>query len=110
MKISIFKNFNEVSAAYHRDVYDILNRIKEGKSKHIIDEIENTIDEAKQKQLKNTLPAILFSGTFTQRNAVSIIEHSGLICLDFDNFDTPEQMNQYRESFKSDPFTFACFL
>ena len=110
MKISIFKNFNEVSAAYHRDVYDILNRIKEGKSKHIIDEIENTIDEAKQKQLKNTLPAILFSGTFTQRNAVSIIEHSGLICLDFDNFDTPEQMNQYRESFISDPFTFACFL
>ena len=110
MNISIFKNFNEVSAAYHRDVLDVLERIRIGKSKSIVDQIRTTTDEAKQKMLKNCLPAILFSGTFSQRNAVSIIEHSGLICLDFDNFDTPEQMNQYRDSFISDTFTFSCFV
>jgi hypothetical protein len=110
MKISIFKNFNEVSAAYHRDVFDVLERIKVGKSKHIIDQIASTTDETKQKMLKNCLPAILFSGTFSQRNAVSIIEHSGLICLDFDKFDTIEQLSQYRQSFIDDKYTFSVFV
>ena len=109
-KISIFKNFNEVSAAYHRDVMEVLERIKVGKSKSIIEALAKTNDKELQQKIKKTLPAILFSGTFTQRNAVSIAEHSGLICLDFDKFDTIEQMNQYRTSFIEDKYTFACFV
>lgn len=109
-KISIFKNFNEVSAAYHRDVLEVLERIKVGKSKSIIEALAKTNDKELQQKIKKTLPAILFSGTFTQRNAVSIAEHSGLICLDFDKFDTIEQMNQYRTSFIEDKYTFACFV
>lgn len=109
-KISIFKNFNEVSAAYHRDVLEVLERIHVGKSKAIIEALAKTDDKELQQRLKKTLPAILFSGTFTQRNAVSILDHSGLICLDFDKFDTPEQMNQYRTTFIEDKYTFSCFV
>jgi len=104
MKITIYKSFGEVSAGYNRDVFYILERIRLGKSKDIIDRIR------KGEDLKKTLPAILFSGTFRQRNDASIIEHSGLICLDFDKFKTVEDLYNYRKEIIEDAYTFAVFI
>lgn len=104
MLITIYKSFGEVSAGYNRDVFYILDRIKTGKSKSIVDRIR------KGEDLKKTLPAILFSGTFRQRNDTSIIKHSGLICLDFDKFDTVEALEEYRATIIEDAYTFAVFI
>jgi len=104
MTVTIYKSFGEVSAGYNRDVYYILDRIKSGKSKSIVDRIRNGED------LKKTLPAILFSGTFRQRNDTSIIKHSGLICLDFDKFDSVQALEQYRATLIEDAYTFCVFI
>ena len=59
-----------------------LNRIKDGKSKDIIDNIRNGDKESKKK-----LPVVCFSGEFTERNDEALFEHSGFIVLDFDHID-----------------------
>lgn len=41
-----------------------------------------------------------FSGTFTQRNEAGLIEHSGLLCIDFDNIPDKEKL---REKLLTDP-------
>lgn len=104
MKVTIYKSFGEISAGYNRDIFYILDRIRIGKSKEIVDRIR------KGEDLKKTLPAILFSGTFRQRNDASIIEHSGLICLDFDKFKTVEDLLKYRQEIIEDAFTFSVFI
>ena len=38
------------------------------------------------------MPSICFSGTFSRREDKAIIQHSGLICLDFDNYDTEDEL------------------
>ena len=67
MKVSFFKNLYEKQVSYTLDVYDVLKRIKEGKSKSIINDVRNGDQESKKK-----LPAICFNGTFTSRNDNSL--------------------------------------
>lgn len=108
-EITIFKAFNETSAGYNRSVEFILNRIKTGQSRLVIEQIRlaNPLTAAK---LKKSLPAILFSGTFRQRNAASIIEHSGLICLDFDGYATTDELNEARRLIIEDAYTYSVFV
>lgn len=42
--------------------------------------------------LKKGLPGIIFGGTFTQRKAESLQNHSGLICIDADDVPDPATM------------------
>jgi hypothetical protein len=106
--VTIYKSFGDVSAGYNRDIYFILDRIKNGSSKNLVDQIRNSNLEA-QNILKKKLPAILFSGTFRQRNDASIIEHSGIICIDFDKFENTEILKDYREQLIEDAYTFSVF-
>jgi hypothetical protein len=107
-QITIYKSFGDVSAGYNRDIFFILDRIKKGSSKQLVEQIRNSSVEA-QNLLKKKLPAILFSGTFRQRNDASIIEHSGLICLDFDKFENNELLNEFRAQLIEDAYTFSVF-
>ncbi len=46
----------------------------------------------KNRKFKAThLPYVCFSGTFTQRNEKSLIQHSGLLSLDFDHLEDVEK-------------------
>lgn len=107
--ITIYKNIKAVSSGFNRDVYYALNRIKEGKSLSLINQIRLEPDHKKRSALKQQLPSICFSGTFKQRNDASIIQHSGLICLDFDKFPNDEQLNNWRASLISNEYTFSLF-
>lgn len=106
--ITIYKSFGDVSAGYNRDVYFILDRIKKGSSKELVQKIRCSTKEIAD-QLKKNLPAILFSGTFRQRNDASIINHSGLICLDFDKFETNVLLDKFRSQLKEDAYAFSIF-
>jgi hypothetical protein len=70
---------------YYITVDEALARIKNGKSKELVDGIRNQIDKSRASKLKNSLPAICFSGKFADRKDDKIITHSGHIVLDFDN-------------------------
>lgn len=85
MKVTIFKELFKTDVPYHVDISKIIDRIKNGTSKDIISEIRKG-----NKELKTKLPCIIFSGTFSQRNKKSLIEHSGLLVLDFDKVDNIE--------------------
>ncbi len=53
----------------------------------LVEAIRKETNEVKRKALKKTLPAITPSGIFSGRGEDHLLNHSGLICLDFDNVD-----------------------
>lgn len=83
-QVTIFKNIY-AKDPYYISVFDALDRIKKGKSKGLVDQIRKTIDKERSQELKKNLPSICFSGKFTERKDDCILEHSGFVCLDFDN-------------------------
>jgi hypothetical protein len=82
--ITIFKNIKETDTPFYRDVENILDRVKSGASKDLVKKIRVEKRKDVRNDLKKLLPAVCFSGTFTKRTDNSLVEHSGLICLDFD--------------------------
>ena len=56
---------------------------------------EKNADE--QKRMKLLLPQASISGTFSDRTAGSLIEHSGLICIDIDGKDNPTLQGHWEE-------------
>lgn len=108
--ITIFKNIRETSTPFHRDVISVLDRIKNGKSKELVESIRSYSDKSIRQDLKRSLPAICFSGTFSKRSDDSIIEHSGLICLDFDGYDNKNQMLSEKDNMTKDRFVYSVFI
>jgi twinkle protein len=90
-KITIFKNFSSTNNPYFIEVDDALERVKNGKSKDLIETIRQEEDSKKRALLKRQLPCVLFSGEFKYRNDKSISNHSGLAILDFDHIDDLDQ-------------------
>ena len=59
-----------------------------------------------QKEAKKKLPVILWAGKFESRRDDSIVEHSGLLVLDFDHIDVEGSKNVL----STDPHVFACWI
>jgi len=109
MIVTIFKNIKATATPYIRDVDVVFDRIKNGNSQRLIELIRKESEKEKRNELKKQLPSICFSGQFKQREASGIIKHSGLICLDFDNFKTDEELKEHREWLQKDEYTLALF-
>lgn len=110
MTVTIFSNIKETSTPFHRDVNVVFDRIKTGKYADLIKQIRREKDKSARNELKKNLPAICFSGTFQKRADDAIIEHSGLICLDFDGYKTKREMNEFKDSLKEDAYVMAAFV
>ena len=107
--VTIFKDLYTTSTPFYKDIAFILDRIKSGKSKELVEAIRNEKNKEKRDALKIKLPAILFSGTFSNRNAKGLKDHSGYICLDFDKYETDKKMTADRKKFEKDEYTFSVF-
>lgn len=69
-----------------------------------------TTDPVAYKEKKTELlPAVTFHGKFTRRADKHIVEHSGLLCMDFDNLPT-DKLPEIRAAITADPHVFALFL
>jgi len=110
MEITIFKDIKDTAQPFYRDVSIILDRIKKGASQEIVRAIRSESDKEKRNLLKQSLPAICFSGKFTKRNDSSLSQHSGIICLDFDNFPSEKLMLEEKEIITQDRYTYSCFI
>lgn len=108
--ITIFKNIKETSTPFFKNIDTILTRIKEGKSKELVELIRKEKDKTKRNELKQQLPAICFSGTFNKRLDSAIIEHSGFICLDFDGYPSVKEMNVEKEIISTDKYVYSVFV
>jgi hypothetical protein len=110
MQVTIFKHIREVNTPFNIDVNYIFDNIKHGKVKTIIEQIRTEQDPNKKKNLKESLPSICFSGTFSRRSKSGLITHSGLACLDFDKFATEDELQKYRKDIIENEYTYACFI
>lgn len=110
MEITIFQDIKDTSQPFYKNVEVLLDRIKEGKTKEIVKKIRKETDKNKRNKLKQTLPAICFSGKFSKRNDSSLVKHSGLICLDFDGYKAKKEMLSEKERISNDKFTYAVFI
>ncbi len=59
----------------------------------LVEAIRKEDDPVKAKALKKRLPAITPSGIFSGRGEDHLLQHSGLICLDFDGVDVDHGKN-----------------
>lgn len=110
MNVTIFKNIKETYTPFHRDVFSVLKRISEGVNKDLIESIRNESDKSARNELKKNLPAICFSGTFSKRSDDSLIKHSGLVCLDFDGYETIEEMQREKSRLMNDKYVMSVFI
>lgn len=108
--VTIFKNIKETEAPFHKDVLLILDRVKNGSSAELVKSIRTEKDKTKRNELKKLLPAICFSGTFNKRNDTSLLKHSGLICLDFDNYEKTKTMQDDKDKLSKDKYVFSVFV
>jgi len=109
MNVTIFKNIKTTSTGFVRGIESVLERIKSGKSREIVDTIRYELDKEKRNDLKQQLPSICFSGTFSNRSINGLKKHSGLICLDFDKFPDDDTRNAARETLIGDEHVFSVF-
>jgi hypothetical protein len=96
--ITIFKNLTHTKEPFFISFETALNRIRSGKDSELINAIRMESDKAKRNELKKGLPAILFSGKFLKREDSAMIEHSGKIVLDFDNFKDITEVSMWRKN------------
>ena len=108
--ITIFKNIKETDTPFYRDISVALDRIKSGATKDIIKNIRQCKDKSDRNELKKKLPAICFSGKFNKRNDNSLIKHSGLICLDFDDYANKKAMLKEKETLSKDKYVYSVFV
>lgn len=114
MQVSIFKDAFTPHSPVHKHVLDILEDIRKGVTKSQVLAIRNAYTKVIETNFKQKLPSICFSGTFDMRTDDGLLQHSGLICLDFDNItqnagDTDELQRVKYQICKS-PYVFACFI
>jgi hypothetical protein len=107
-KITVFKTIESDSQALYFEIEDVFDRIKRGNNRHLIEQIRKEDNKTKRDFLKKRLLWICFSGQFSRRNNESIIEHSGYICLDFDQIPDKE-IGIWRKKLQANPHTVACF-
>lgn len=107
--VTIFRSLHDVSAGFNRDVISVLNRIKEGNSRDAIEQIRK-LPKDKGDELKRVLPGACFNGTFKHRSISGLIQHSGLMIVDIDGFDSIEQSAEERNIASQDRYTFASWI
>ena len=110
LEVTIFKDIKETEQPFHRDVSVMLKRIQDGTSKELVKGIRSENDKTKRNILKQSLPAICFSGTFTKRMDSALTKHSGLICLDFDGYKSTKDMLQEKERLSKDKYVYSVFI
>ena len=110
--VTIFKSIRDTDTPFFRDVRVILNRIKEGTdtTKDLVKRIRLEKNKPERQELKKLLPAICFSGTFNKRTDASLLQHSGLICLDFDGYTKQKELLQDKENLSKNKYVFSVFI
>lgn len=111
MKVSVFKKlFESKDVPYIVDLEKVIQRIRQGKSKDIIDMVRSAVTKDEADRIKNTLPCILFAGEFSERNGESLVKHSGLCVVDFDKYPDTKTMLSHLELLKENPYFITLFI
>jgi hypothetical protein len=107
MTATIFKNIYSKEPHYC-PILELLERIRDGRSKDKVAEIRSALDKEKASKLKFNLPSVCFSGTFKKdRQDIDLIEHSGYLILDFDDVS---DLREVQTDIISHRYVYACWV
>ncbi len=101
-QISFFNNHHAKTPASSTSISQLLENIKNGKWQSQVEHLRSISDPEAKKKAKVGLPGVTISGTFSKRNADSLLTHSGFICIDID-------LETDRNQLINDPYTYALF-
>lgn len=107
MKVTFFKGIKDTSPTTTKDVSYYLDRIRNGKSKDIVTSLRFEVDKEKRKTIKSNLPVVCFGGEFVKRGNKYLKKASGLLTLDFDKLEDPEQ---YKKELAKNEFILATWI
>ena len=111
MKVSLFRNFNQVEE--NLEIGVILEQIRSGKYKARVQALRELLRQGKSEEYdsaKRSLPAFTPSGLFDGGRKLEFLkEYSGLIILDLDDLQQ-EQMIAARQKIQECTYTYACFI
>lgn len=111
LKVSVFKDlFKTKDVPYIVSLEKIFERIRIGKSKEIIDLIREQESKQEQDKIKQKLPCILFAGEFSERSKNGLINHSGLMIVDFDKYPNDRVMFEQLEELKKNNHFVSLFI
>jgi len=108
--VTIFQSIKDTSTPFYRNVGVILGRIKSGASKELVKKIRAEKRKPERNELKKKLPAVCFSGKFTKRADAYLVEHSGLICLDFDGYTKSKDLLEDKENLCKNKYVYSVFI
>lgn len=109
--ISVFKElYGSQDVPYDVPLYKVFERIRVGKSINLINQVRNAPDKKTADKLKSKLPCIIFGGTFKERNGDGLIEHSGLMVVDFDKYPSDDVMFDHLHELKKNNHFVALFI
>lgn len=108
--ITIFKNLNETTSPYYISVDSAIDRIRNGKSKDLCEQIRKPdLDKSQRNEIKKKLPAVCYGGKFSSRSIAGLIESSGFMSIDFDGFSSPTSLETKRFELEMDDYTHSLF-
>ena len=110
-KITVFKDlYKSKDVPYIISLEKILDRIKKGNDKELINKIRKSNNKDDKSKLKAKLPAILFQGEFTHRAIAGLIKSSKLMVLDFDGIETKEELKNTFNLLKDNKHILSVFI
>jgi len=107
-EVTFFKDLYS-NAPKHTTISKVLEDIKNEEHKALIKEIRNSESKEEKNTLKKKLPVVLFNGLFYKRHGDRFIKFSKYMCLDFDDFNSIEDVEKTKERLIEDPYVYAVF-
>lgn len=107
--VSFYENVKAIQKPITRNLLELLtSREYAGQ----VSKIRQEKDAAKQKKLKQNMPAFTPSGIFNAGGDNSIVSHSGLICIDIDRANNEDVVNfgDLKQLIKVIPYVAYCGL
>ena len=109
--ISVFRDlYKPTETPFVVPLWKCLERIRKGVSKDIILHARDTDSKDEYDKRKAKLPCLVFGGTFRERNKKGLLEHSGLMVIDFDKFPDKETLNETFETLKQNKHIVSLFI
>lgn len=112
-RFSMYKSLAD-SAPQTVTLDEFRSLVTDGDYADLIARLRGEPDEERQKALKKMLPCVTVSGEFSGgHHTEHFVNHSGLICLDFDDKDNPSIhgcADQWRDKLTKDEFVRMAFV
>lgn len=106
MNVTFYSNIKDVDSRQEYGIESLLDMIRNGAYQDIVLKVRREKDKDIRKALKAKVPNFTVSGTFTRREDQALVQHSGLIAIDFDDIS---DIDRTFEMLCNDRYTFALF-